>query len=51
VIPLILALAFRAGAPDAAGLEIRFIGNMAFSITDGKTTLLTDFPYRSGAFG
>lgn len=32
-------------------LDIRFIGNMAFRITDGATTLLTDFPYRSGAFG
>ena len=24
---------------------------MAFAITDGKTTLYTDFPYESGAFG
>lgn len=45
-----------AGALTAAGraqdeLELQFIGNAAFRITDGQTTLLTDFPYKSGAFG
>ena len=35
----------------AADLQIRFIGNEAFEITDGKITLLTDFPYRSGYSG
>jgi L-ascorbate metabolism protein UlaG (beta-lactamase superfamily) len=29
-------------------LEARFIGNMAYAISDGKTTLFTDFPYQSG---
>lgn len=32
-------------------IELEFIGNMAFRITDGQTTLLSDFPYESGAFG
>jgi L-ascorbate metabolism protein UlaG (beta-lactamase superfamily) len=32
-------------------LTFQFIGNMAFEITDGATTLYTDFPYESGAFG
>jgi len=32
-------------------LTIRFIGNESFEISDGKTTLLTDYPYRPGAFG
>jgi L-ascorbate metabolism protein UlaG (beta-lactamase superfamily) len=32
-------------------LTARFIGNMAFAITDGRTTLFTDFPYEPGAFG
>lgn len=32
-------------------LQARFIGNAALEITDGDTTLLTDFPYTSGAFG
>jgi L-ascorbate metabolism protein UlaG (beta-lactamase superfamily) len=32
-------------------LEIQFIGNAAFHITDGQTTLLIDFPYTSGAYG
>jgi L-ascorbate metabolism protein UlaG (beta-lactamase superfamily) len=38
------------GFVHAQELEIRFIGNMAFSITDGKVTMFTDFPYESGAF-
>ena len=32
-------------------LKIQFIGNAAFHITDGESTLLTDFPYKSGAYG
>jgi L-ascorbate metabolism protein UlaG (beta-lactamase superfamily) len=51
MIELLFALASSLSAVHAAHLEVRFIGNMAFSITDGKTTLLTDFPYQSGAFG
>jgi len=35
----------------AGQLEIQFIGNAAFHITDGESTLLTDFPYKSGAYG
>ena len=34
----------------AGNLSFQFIGNMAFSISDGKTTLYSDFPYESGAF-
>ena len=29
-------------------LEARFIGNMAFAISDGRVTVMTDFPYESG---
>lgn len=32
-------------------LELQFIGHAAFRITDGQTTLVTDFPYRSGYAG
>lgn len=32
-------------------LHIRFIGNAAFELTDGRTTLLIDFPYESGVGG
>ena len=46
---LIFALLFS-GSVNAQELEFRFIGNMAFSITDGKVTMFTDFPYESGAF-
>ncbi|HEY5907765.1 MAG TPA: hypothetical protein VIZ31_06950, partial [Vicinamibacteria bacterium] len=39
------------GAATEATLTFTFIGNMAFHVTDGRTVLLTDFPYESGAFG
>jgi L-ascorbate metabolism protein UlaG (beta-lactamase superfamily) len=46
-------LALLAGTvPGTAGtLQFQFIGNAAVSITDGRTTLLVDFPYQSGAMG
>jgi L-ascorbate metabolism protein UlaG (beta-lactamase superfamily) len=37
--------------PQPPALSARFIGNMAVALTDGSTTLVTDFPYESGAFG
>jgi hypothetical protein len=48
---LALALLLVAGRSAAGELTITFIGNQAFHITDGETALLSDFPYRSGAFG
>jgi hypothetical protein len=47
---LTAALAY-ASLPVQDGLELQFIGNMAFRISDGQVTLLTDFPYRSGQSG
>lgn len=48
----IFAIALAIGVPAQAGtIEVQFIGNMAFHISDGKTSLLSDFPYFSGAFG
>ena len=44
-------LAGVSSATDPSSLQATFIGNMAFAITDGVTTLYTDFPYESGAFG
>lgn len=35
----------------AEHLTFQFIGNMAFSISDGEITVYTDFPYESGSFG
>ena len=32
-------------------LDARFIGNMAFAISDGTTTIMSDFPYQSGSSG
>jgi L-ascorbate metabolism protein UlaG (beta-lactamase superfamily) len=45
-----LALALLVQVPDPS-LSVRFIGNEAFVITDGRSSIVTDFPYRSGAFG
>jgi L-ascorbate metabolism protein UlaG (beta-lactamase superfamily) len=46
------ALAALAATPARAGeLKARFIGNMAFHISDGSTSLLTDFPYEPGYAG
>jgi L-ascorbate metabolism protein UlaG (beta-lactamase superfamily) len=46
----LLAIALAACSPPAP-LSIRFIGNAAFELTDGRTTLLIDFPYESGVGG
>jgi L-ascorbate metabolism protein UlaG (beta-lactamase superfamily) len=35
-------------ASQRPSLDARFIGNMAFAISDGAVTLMTDFPYQSG---
>lgn len=32
-------------------LTATFLGNQAFRISDGETTLFTDFPYESGSYG
>ena len=45
---LLLAVAFIA---DADTLDIRFVGNAGFVISDGTVSLVTDLPYQSGAFG
>lgn len=48
---LLFALVLSPVAVHAGELTITFIGNQAFHITDGETTLLSDYPYISGAFG
>ncbi len=46
---LLLAGPAPVAADDAeAKLTATFIGNEAFAITDGETTLVSDFPYQSG---
>lgn len=51
--PACLAAALLAAATLAEPAEIRarFIGNMAFQLSDGRVTLRTDFPYESGYSG
>lgn len=50
-VALFLILTVSALGARADELTVTFIGNMGFHITDGETTLLSDFPYRSGAYG
>jgi L-ascorbate metabolism protein UlaG (beta-lactamase superfamily) len=46
---LALATLLASAAPQPRPvLDARFIGNMAFAISDGQVTLMTDFPYQSG---
>jgi L-ascorbate metabolism protein UlaG (beta-lactamase superfamily) len=42
------ALLTAPGVQQRPALEARFIGNMAFAISDGAVTLMSDFPYQSG---
>jgi hypothetical protein len=54
LVALGLAMFLAAEPPPASrdmALSVAFIGNMAFVISDGATTIVTDFPYESGAFG
>ena len=51
LIPLIAALAAIVaphGAQPRPPLQARFIGQMAFAITDGAVAVITDFPYQIG---
>jgi L-ascorbate metabolism protein UlaG (beta-lactamase superfamily) len=48
---LAILLLGAAAAVASPAIEARFIGNSGFDISDGHTTLLVDFPYRSGAYG
>jgi L-ascorbate metabolism protein UlaG (beta-lactamase superfamily) len=51
VLLLALALVLSVVTQPALPLQARFIGQMAFSITDGTATLITDFPYQVGYAG
>ena len=48
---LATCLSGAAAAAEPAEIRARFIGNMAFQLTDGRVTLRTDFPYESGYSG
>src|SRR5262249_49535291 len=50
IVTHLVAASFALAQPPVL-LTARFIGNMAFAITDGKTTLYSDYPYEPGAFG
>lgn len=46
--PALVSLAVALSVVQPPALDARFIGNMAFAISDGQVTLMTDFPYQSG---
>ena len=50
VAPSVLPPADLRGEPSDT-LTIQFIGNAGVELSDGVTTLLTDLPYESGAYG
>lgn len=39
------------GISQTNDIQIQFIGNCGFHMTDGKTNFYIDFPYKSGAYG
>lgn len=39
------------GFSQSNEIEIKFIGNCGLYLTDGKSNLYIDFPYKSGAYG
>ena len=43
-----LVTAVPAQSQQRAPLQARFVGQMAFAITDGTATVMTDFPYQIG---
>jgi L-ascorbate metabolism protein UlaG (beta-lactamase superfamily) len=45
------ALMLLGASLTAPSLNAQFIGNMSFHVSDGETSLLTDFPYQSGYSG
>jgi L-ascorbate metabolism protein UlaG (beta-lactamase superfamily) len=45
------ALLAAATLAEPAEIRARFIGNMAFQLSDGRVTLRSDFPYESGYSG
>jgi L-ascorbate metabolism protein UlaG (beta-lactamase superfamily) len=45
---IIAGAALRSGQQQRTALQARFIGQMAFEITDGAVTVITDFPYQIG---
>lgn len=47
---LALLVAFALTIPSDT-LYIQFVGNAGFVVSDGTVSLVTDLPYRSGAFG
>ncbi len=48
---MLLFAALLTASLQADSLQIRFVGNEGVELSDGRTTLLTDLPYRPGAFG
>lgn len=46
---LVLILISSFGSSQTTEIKIKFIGNAGLYLTDGKTNLYVDFPYKSGA--
>ncbi|WP_323789794.1 hypothetical protein [Psychroserpens sp.] len=51
ILTLILCLITTLGFSQSKEIKIEFLGNCGLYLTDGKTSIYTDFPYKSGAHG
>jgi len=48
---VLFASSFNLGYSQSNQIKIEFIGNCGLHLTDGKSNIYFDFPYKSGAFG
>ena len=51
LVAVLQASALGTASGQAPELQVRFIGNEGFELSDGETTILTDLPYEPGASG
>ncbi|MFK7781475.1 MBL fold metallo-hydrolase [Psychroserpens sp.] len=51
ILTLTLCLITTFGLSQSKEIKIEFLGNCGLYLTDGKTNIYTDFPYKSGAHG
>ena len=47
----LVSVAILSAAAQRPPLQARFVGQMAFAISDGTVTVMTDFPYQTGYVG
>ncbi len=51
IFSFLFCLVTTVGFSQAQDIQIEFIGNCGLHMTDGKSNIYVDFPYKSGAYG